>query len=39
MLAILHIGRSVFCGTKDEYLESDIGKYFLLQEGGDLNDR
>lgn len=36
---ILHIGQSIFYGTKDEYLESDIGKYFLLQEGGDLNDR
>ena len=33
---ILHIGDDVFYGTKDEYMESDIGRFFLLrQEGGD----
>ncbi|MBR3018763.1 MAG: metal ABC transporter ATP-binding protein [Clostridia bacterium] len=33
---ILHIGSRVFYGTKEEYLRSDVGKYFLLQqEGGD----
>ncbi len=34
---ILHIGARVFFGTRDEYLKSDAGKYFLLQEGGDGN--
>lgn len=33
---ILHIGHTVFFGTKDEYLKSDAGVYFLRQqEGGD----
>lgn len=32
---ILHIGQSVFCGTRDEYLESDVGKFFLTQRKGD----
>lgn len=33
---ILHIGASIFFGTKDEYLQSDAGKYFLTrQEGGE----
>ncbi len=31
---ILHIGSSIFFGTRDEYLESPHGKLFLLQEGG-----
>ena len=36
---ILHIGDSVFFGTKDEYLESSTGKNFLMQQkGGDGND-
>lgn len=35
---ILHIGNSVFFGTKDEYVQSDIGKFFLMQEGGDRDD-
>lgn len=26
---ILHIGKEVFFGTKDEYLESNVGRYFL----------
>jgi len=29
---ILHIGDRVFFGTKDEYLESSAGKFFLLQQ-------
>ena len=31
---ILHIGTRVFFGTRDAYLESDIGKIFLLQQKG-----
>ncbi len=31
---ILHIGASVFYGTKEEYLQSDVGKYFLMQQRG-----
>ena len=31
---ILHIGDSVFYGTKDAYLESDAGKLFLIQQKG-----
>jgi zinc transport system ATP-binding protein len=35
---ILHIGSRVFFGTKDEYRESDAGRYFLMQqEGGEDN--
>lgn len=34
---ILHIGSTVFYGTRDEYLKSNIGKLFLMQEkGGDI---
>lgn len=34
---ILHIGATVFYGTRDAYLESDIGKAFLAQqEGGEM---
>ena len=29
---ILHIGTSVFFGTRDEYINSDIGKFFLAQQ-------
>ena len=29
---ILHIGASVFFGTRDEYMNSDIGKFFLAQQ-------
>ena len=32
---ILHIGHTVFFGTRDEYLESDAGRFFLMQEGGE----
>ncbi len=36
---ILHIGTAVFFGTRDEYLKSDAGKYFLAQqEGGESDD-
>ncbi len=31
---ILHIGASVFFGTREEYLESDVGKCFLRQQKG-----
>ena len=31
---ILHIGSKVFFGTKNEYLSSDEGKFFLAYEGG-----
>ena len=35
---ILHIGSAVFFGTKDEYLKSEAGRFFLArQEGGDGN--
>ena len=37
---ILHIGSSVFYGTREQYMESDTGKYFLMQQkGGEANDR
>lgn len=32
---ILHIGESVFFGTKDEYLKSDSGRTFAAGKGGD----
>ncbi len=31
---ILHIGSSLFFGTKEAYLESESGKFFLLQQNG-----
>ena len=31
---ILHIGDTVFFGTKEEYLASEAGKYFLMQQKG-----
>lgn len=31
---ILHIGKSVFFGTRDEYVETDIGRFFV--KGGEL---
>ena len=34
---ILHIGAKVFFGTKEEYLASDIGRYFASQEGGECD--
>ena len=32
---ILHIGKNVFFGTKEEYLKSDIAKDFSNGKGGD----
>lgn len=32
---ILHIGKRIFFGTKEDYLNSREGKQFLLWEGGD----
>ncbi|MBR2834860.1 MAG: AAA family ATPase [Coriobacteriales bacterium] len=31
---ILHIGTVMFYGAAEEYLSSDVGKYFLMQQGG-----
>ncbi len=31
---ILHIGSKIFFGTKEVYLRSDVGKYFLYQQEG-----
>lgn len=31
---ILHIGKRMFCGTKDEFLRSEVGQYFTLMYGG-----
>lgn len=31
---VLHIGDNIFFGTKEEYLESDAGKLFLMQQKG-----
>lgn len=33
---ILHIGDSVFFGTRDEYLNNPLGKIFNAQKGGDI---
>lgn len=33
---ILHIGKKLFFGTKEAYLKSDIGSFFLKQEGGGI---
>ena len=32
---ILHIGKRIFFGTKEDYRNSDFGRLFLLQEGGE----
>lgn len=32
---ILHIGRKTFFGTKEEYIESSLGKRFLSLDGGE----
>ena len=32
---ILHVGKRIFFGTTEEYQKSEIGKLFLLREGGD----
>ena len=31
---ILHVGKNIFFGTKDEYAESEEGKFFFSREGG-----
>ncbi len=31
---ILHIGATVFYGSREEYLKSDVGKFFLMQQKG-----
>ena len=31
---ILHIGSTIFYGTKEEYLESDAGRFFLMRQKG-----
>ena len=31
---ILHIGNTVFFGTRDEYLKSEVGSFFLSQQKG-----
>lgn len=37
---ILHIGATIFFGTRDEYLKSDTGKIFLMQsKGGESGDK
>ena len=37
---ILHIGSSIFFGTRDEYTASDIGRSFIADmKGGEANDR
>ena len=33
---ILHIGKDIFFGTKEEYLKSDAGRRFSVREGGAL---
>lgn len=35
---ILHIGATVFYGTREEYLECDVGKFFLMQQKGVRRD-
>lgn len=35
---VLHIGEKIFFGTRDEYMQSEVGKFFLMQqEGGEDN--
>ncbi len=34
---ILHIGETVFYGTKEEYLESSTGRLFLMQQAPDVS--
>lgn len=36
---ILHIGEKIFYGTKEEYMESEIGKMFLREQEVIKNDR
>lgn len=32
---ILHLGKNQFFGTKEEYIKSGIGKYFIIENGGE----
>jgi hypothetical protein len=34
---ILHIGKKVFFGAKEEYLKSDAGRVFVSERGGENN--
>ena len=35
---ILHVGAKLFYGSREEYMESDEGRFFLMsQEGGRQN--
>ena len=34
---ILHIGRHVFFGTKEEYLKSDICRFYIKERGEDID--
>jgi len=33
---VLHVGKKLFFGTKDEYVSSDVGRFFLNMEGGEM---
>ena len=33
---ILHMGETIFLGTKQEYMDSDIGRRFTMPEGGEM---
>ncbi len=33
---ILHMGEKIFLGTKQEYMDSDIGRRFTMPEGGEM---
>ena len=35
---ILHIGKHIFFGTREEYLNSDVGKGFVMMREGEGND-
>ena len=36
---ILHVGEDVFFGTRDEYLESDAGRFFLMHQKDEGKDK
>ena len=35
---VLHIGKHIFFGTREEYLKSDAGRYFVSMESGEKKD-
>ncbi|MCR5127569.1 MAG: metal ABC transporter ATP-binding protein [Lachnospiraceae bacterium] len=35
---VLHIGKHIFFGTREEYLKSDAGRYFVSMESGKATD-